>query len=72
MFLSSLWLLFMTSCGNFEMPPVTGSVYFRDPDTGAKAGVKFDDGKSKPWLRVPVRDNATGQINGMIDIHAGK
>lgn len=72
LFLSSLWLLFLTSCGELAMPPVTGGVYYRDPDTGAKAGVKFEDGQRKPWLRVPLRDEETGQLNGVIDITAGK
>lgn len=72
LFLSSLWLLFMTSCGSIELPPISGSVYLRHSDTGAKGGVEIVNGQSRPWLRVPVRDDSTGQLNGMIDIHAGK
>lgn len=70
---SALFLIFLTSCaGAFKLPPITGSVYYRDSETGGKAGVEIINGRALPWLRVPLRDSETGELNGMVDIHAGK
>lgn len=49
--------------------PVTGSIYYRDSESGAKAGLTFAPGKPPTaTLRVPIYDPETGELTGMADL----
>ena len=50
----------LPSCG--AEYPMTGGFFYRDPNTGAKAGLKFEDGKGSYYGKVPVYDPETGEM----------
>lgn len=61
----------LPSCSVDGSLPVTGTVYYRDPGTGAKAGLTFSPGQNpSASIRVPVYDSATGDLIGMADLSA--
>jgi hypothetical protein len=53
----------ITSCADY---PVTGTLQFRDPKSGAKGGMTFIPGQTRPdfSLRVPIYDDTTGELLG--------
>jgi hypothetical protein len=53
----------LPSCGD-----MTGGFFYRDPKTGAKAGLKFEDGKGSYFGRVPRYDPETGELLGYGEI----
>ena len=64
-------LIFLPACGAGY--PVTGSVSFREPRSGAKAGLVFAPGVPvRGSVRLPVYDPATGAAVGQVDLHSGK
>jgi hypothetical protein len=51
--------------------PLTGSILYRDPGTGAKGGLVFVPGeKPTGFLRMPILDPDTGEQIGMAEISA--
>jgi len=65
----------LPSCGPDATLPVTGSIFYRDPKSGAKAGLAFTPGeRSKAYVRVPVYDPETGEKRGEanLEIPVGK
>jgi hypothetical protein len=46
---------------------MTGGVFYRDPETGAKAGLKFEDGKGSYSARVPLYDDQ-GNLLGYTEL----
>jgi hypothetical protein len=60
----------LSSCTNADFP-VTGSVFYRDPKTGAKAGLAFVPGeRPNAYVRVPVYDPETGEKRGEANLSA--
>jgi hypothetical protein len=59
----------LVSCADL---PLLGTIRFRDPETGAKAGIDFTPG-SKPsqFIKAPIT-NAEGVVIGYVDISSGK
>jgi hypothetical protein len=59
--------LLMPSCsGDY---PVTGSITYRDPDSGAKGGLTFTPGeKPEGFIRVPILDPETGEQIGTAEL----
>ena len=61
--------LALPSCADYE--GVTGSIYYRDPSTGAKGGLVFSEGESpQAYAKIPVYDEETGEVIGMVDVSA--
>ena len=57
------------SCAGY---PLTGSVYYRDPSSGAKAGMAFRPGEApRASVRIPIYDQSTGEVIGMADLSGG-
>lgn len=49
--------------------PLSGSISYRDPNTGAKGGLVFEEGKKpRASVRVPIYDPETGELVGMADL----
>lgn len=46
--------LLLPSCADFRG---TGGLYYRDPETGAKAGLRYEGGEASYTARVPVYDD---------------
>lgn len=71
-------VLFLPSCSGEY--PLTGSITFRDPNTGAKGGLVFEPGSSpRASVRVPVYDEegnliGVGELSGPLskEIEAAK
>lgn len=62
-------LALMPSCGTGEWP-VTGSISYRDPQTGAKGGLTFTPGSAPvASVKVPIYDPQTGLMIGLADLH---
>lgn len=60
----------LPSCSGY---PLTGSVAYRDPQTGAKAGLEFKPGQAPAAvLKVQLYDPRTGQPLGVVDLRSGK
>lgn len=69
---SGLAALSFSSCKStfYRDYGLRGSAFYRDADTGAKGGLRFEPGKPPlPWLQVPVE---TEDGEGYIDITSGK
>lgn len=59
-------LLLLSGCAEY---PVTGSITYRDPDTGAKGGLVFSPGEPPTAsIRVPVYDDETGELIGLAEL----
>ena len=59
--------LLMPSCSGEY--PVTGSITYRDPDSGAKGGLTFTPGeKPSGFIRVPIYDPETGEQIGQAEL----
>lgn len=57
----------LPSCNTFA--DVTGGVYYRDPESGAKAGLTFTPGEAvKLHGKVPLLDPETGEQIGLADL----
>lgn len=67
--LKYLGLAIISSClpACSHLAGVSGNVYYRDAESGAKGGLVFQDGKASGYLRYPVVD-ADGNVVGMVDI----
>lgn len=60
--------LLFPSCATRDWP-VTGSLSYRDPASGAKAGMTFTPGSApKATVKVPIYDKTTGELVGMADL----
>jgi hypothetical protein len=58
----------LSGCADY---PITGSVVYRDPETGAKGGLVFRPGESPVGtVRVPIYDEETGELVAMADVEA--
>jgi len=58
-------LALLPSCGPDATPPITGSIFYRDPKSGAKGGLAFTPGeRATAYVRVPVFDPETGEKRG--------
>lgn len=65
LFFLSFMLALLPSCGYKEYP-FTGSITYRDPQSGAKAGLDYTPGAPpRASVRVPVYDPQTGDLIGM-------
>jgi hypothetical protein len=59
-------LILMHSCAE---TPVTGSLFYRHPDSGAKGGIHLTPGGGvSGYVRLPIIDPQTGQQLGMAEI----
>lgn len=59
----------LPSCTGSGEYPLTGSLYLRDPSSGAKAGLTFAPGMTpQASIKVPVYDQTTGDLIGMADL----
>lgn len=66
-----LLALLLPSCG--AEYPLNGSVSYRYPQSGAKAGLVFAPGKPvRGSVKVPVYDPQTGALIGQVDLVSGK
>jgi hypothetical protein len=66
---------FLPSCSSVSDFPVTGSIFYRDPNSGAKGGLSFTPGeRPTAYVRVPVYDPETGEKRGEanLEIPVGK
>lgn len=60
------------SCSALKLPDgVTGSLFYRDPDSGAKGGLKVVKGKFTPWAKIPFIDE-DGNVIGEFEVEAAK
>lgn len=58
-------LMILPSCADSGYP-VTGQISFRDPKSGAKGGLVFEQGKPpRASVRLPVYDPQTGELIGV-------
>lgn len=63
----------LPSCSPSSEYPLTGSVSYRDISTGSKAGLSFSPGHTPQGnFSMPVRDAATGEVIGSVNLHSGK
>lgn len=61
-------LVLTPSCGTRGWP-VTGSISFRDQQSGAKAGMVFEHGAApRATVKVPIYDKDSGELVGMADL----
>lgn len=59
-------LLCLPSCGT----GLTGSLSYRDADSGAKGGLSFEgEGLPHGFIRVPIYDPETGDLIGQADLN---
>jgi hypothetical protein len=58
-------VMFLPSCADTGYP-LTGQISYRDPNSGAKGGLVFEQGKPpRASVRVPVYDPQTGELIGV-------
>lgn len=58
----------LVSCTSGEWP-VTGSITYRDPGSGAKGGLTFSPGAApRASVKVPIYDPETGRLIGLTDL----
>ncbi len=56
----------LPSCADY---PITGGVFYRHPESGAKAGLTFEPGKAPTYsAKVPVYDPETGEQIGWAEV----
>lgn len=48
--------------------PLSGSISYRDPDTGAKGGLTFTPDGQEGFIRVPIIDPDSGEQIGLADL----
>jgi len=61
-----LGFLFLPSCAEY---PLTGGIFYRDINSGAKGGLTFRPGqKPEAFIKVPIYDEATGALIGSADL----
>ena len=61
----------LPSCGTEY--PLSGTVSYRHPQSGAKAGLVFAPGQPvRGSVKVPVYDQVTGDVIGQVDLVSGK
>lgn len=61
----------LPSCSPRALDGVTGSIHYRDPQTGAKAGLVFDPAAPpRARIAVPLIDAETGEQIGFADLSA--
>lgn len=66
-----LLAVLLPSCGGEY--PLNGSISYRDAQSGAKAGLVFAPGEPvRGSVKVPVYDQATGEVIGQVDLASGK
>jgi len=58
--------MMIPSCATFGNPALKGELFYEDAQTGAKAGLSVQDGRTRAWGRYPVRNKDTGEITGYI------
>lgn len=57
----------LPSCGTGAL--LTGTLTYRDPQSGAKAGMVFSPGVApRATLKVPIYDKASGDLVGMAEL----
>lgn len=70
LFILGMCACLLQSCAQY---PVTGTVSYRDAQSGAKAGLVFAPGKPvRGSVKVPVYDPQTGALIGQVDLVSGK
>ena len=63
----------LPSCAPGTEYPVTGSLAYRDPRSGAKGGLVFAPGLPvQGRVQMPIYDPQTGAVLGAVDLHSGK
>jgi hypothetical protein len=71
LFILGLSALLLPSCGTEY--PLQGTISYRDARSGAKAGLVFAPGEPvRGNVKVPVYDQATGEVIGQVDLASGK
>ncbi len=69
--LPALTACLLPSCGGEY--PLTGSISYRDAESGAKAGLVFAPGEPvRGSVKLPVYNPETGQVIGQVDLVSGK
>lgn len=60
----------LPSC-SFGEYPLTGTISYRDPNSGAKGGLTFSPGVApRATLKVPIYDPQSGEMIGLADLQA--
>lgn len=63
----------LPSCTPGSGNPLSGTVSYRDPRTGAKGGLVFVPGQPVGGrVQVPIYDPQTGRLMGSVDLASGK
>lgn len=63
----------LPSCAPGTEFPVTGSLAYRDPRSGAKGGLVFSPGLPvQGRVQMPIYDPQTGAVLGAVDLRSGK
>lgn len=73
-----LWIIATAGLMGFCLPscapndyPITGSLYYRDSNSGAKGGLTFSPGRAPvASVRVPIYDPQTGELKGLAELSA--
>ena len=56
----------LSACSDY---PITGTLSYRDPNTGAKAGLSYSPAtRIKGGITVPIYDAQTGELLGVTDV----
>lgn len=56
----------LVSCADY---PLTGSIAYRHPGSGAKGGLEFIPGQRPGgFVKIPIRDPETGEITGHAEL----
>jgi hypothetical protein len=62
----------LPGCQTLQDYPFTASISYRDPASGAKAGLSYSpDKKLKGGVTVPIYDAQTGELLGVTDVVIG-
>lgn len=57
----------LSSCASLKDFKIDSKASYRDPKTGAKAGMSYTDGQWKPWAKVPFLDK-DGNVIGEFEV----
>eukprot|EP00112_Aurelia_sp_Birch-Aquarium-sp1_P003890 Seg14393.2 transcript_id=Seg14393.2/GoldUCD/mRNA.D3Y31 product="hypothetical protein" pseudo=true protein_id=Seg14393.2/GoldUCD/D3Y31 len=72
LFLGALAMFSLPSCDALKLPEsVKGSLFFKNKDSGAKGGLRVENGKLTPWARVPLVDE-NGNVTGGFEVDSAK